>query len=77
MPGYTEDMGAAIIPANTASATPTANTTRYSSVMLMPSDCTISRLVAPARTIIPSRVLLISRYMPSASSKHTPETNSR
>ena len=28
MPGYTEDTGAAIMPASAASATPAANTTR-------------------------------------------------
>ena len=28
MPGYTDDTGAAIMPANTASATPAANTMR-------------------------------------------------
>ncbi|MCY1360363.1 hypothetical protein D9M69_469850 [compost metagenome] len=60
MPGYTDDTGAEIMPASTASATPSANTKRYSTVMLMPSDCTISRLVAPARIIMPSRVRRIT-----------------
>ena len=31
--------------------------------MSMPSDCTISRLVAPARIIMPSRVRVITSYI--------------
>ena len=45
--------------------------------MSMPSDCTISRLVLPARIIMPSRVRVNTNYMPSASARHTPETNRR
>src|SRR4030095_9255489 len=36
MPGYTDDIGAAIMPASAASATPPAKTMRYSRWMSMP-----------------------------------------
>ena len=65
------------MPANAAIATPAANTTRYRNLMSMPSDCTISRLVAPARIIMPSRVRVNTKYMPRASTRQTPEINSR
>ena len=70
-------MGAAIMPATVASATPMANTTAWISLMLMPSDSVMSRLKAPARIFIPRRVLLISRYRPIASSTHTAIMNRR
>jgi hypothetical protein len=44
------------MPANTASVTPAANTIRYNSRMSTPSDCAISRFVAPARIAMPRRV---------------------
>ena len=66
-----------LLPASTASATPVANTTRYRNLMSMPSDCTISRLVLPARIIMPSRVRVSTRYMPIASTMHTAEMNNR
>ena len=75
--GYTEDTGAAIIPASTASATPAANTTRYRNLMLTPIAWTISRLLAPARIIMPSRVRASTKYSPSATAMHTAEMNKR
>ena len=45
--------------------------------MFTPSACAISRLKAPARIFIPSRVFEISRYRPSASTMQTAEMNSR
>ena len=77
MLGYTDETGAATMPARTAMATPAANTTRYRNWMSMPRDCTISRLVLPARIIMPSRVRVNTTYMPSASSRHTPLMNRR
>ena len=48
------------MPAKTARATPAANTTRYSRRMSTPSDCTISRLDAPALIAMPFRVRAIT-----------------
>ena len=45
--------------------------------MSMPNDCTISRLVLPARIIMPSRVRVKTKYMPAASARHTAEMNRR
>ena len=45
--------------------------------MSMPSDCTISRLVEPARIIMPSRVRANTKHMPPASARHTAEMNRR
>ena len=45
--------------------------------MLTPSASVMSRLKAPARIFMPSRVFEISRYRPSASAMHTPDMNSR
>ena len=56
MPGNTEDVGAAIMPANAASAVPSANTRANSKGMLTPSEAAISRLLLPARIIMPRRV---------------------
>src|SRR3546814_7125277 len=39
-----------------ANATPMANTMRYRRLMSMPKELIISRLLAPARIIMPSRV---------------------
>src|SRR5438105_2634557 len=77
MPGYTDDMGAAIMPASAASATPPANTMRYSRVMSMPSPRAMSRLLAPARIIMPRRVRLTTQYRPQATSTQAAEANSR
>jgi len=65
------------MPAKAARATPAANTTRYRKEMSTPSDCTISRLVLPARIIMPSRVRVKTKYMPMASRMHTPEMKRR
>jgi hypothetical protein len=45
--------------------------------MLTPSAWTISRLLAPARMVMPRRVFWISRYMPAAISMQTIEMNTR
>lgn len=70
-------MGAAIMPASAASATPMAKTMRYRRFTSMPRPRTMSRLLAPARTIIPRRVRWTTQYSASATSRHTPEANSR
>ena len=49
-------IGAAMAPAKAASAMPTANTSAKSRGMLTPSDAAISRLLLPARIIMPMRV---------------------
>ncbi|KAG1245906.1 hypothetical protein G6F65_020976 [Rhizopus arrhizus] len=77
MPGYTDDMGAAMVPASAASATPAANTNRYSLFTSMPSEPVISRLLAPARSIMPRRVREITQYSSSATAMPTAEMNSR
>ena len=65
------------MPATVASATPMANTMAWISLMLTPSASVMSRLKAPARIFMPSRVLEISRYRPIASTMQTPDMNSR
>ncbi|MCY1364079.1 hypothetical protein D9M69_508690 [compost metagenome] len=77
MPGYTLEMGEAIMPAMAARATPSANTTPWIRRMLMPRASVISRLKAPARIFMPRRVFEIRRYRPSASATHTAEITSR
>src|SRR5436190_17961785 len=77
MPGYTEDIGAAIMPASAASATPPANTTRYRSLISMPRPRTMSRLLAPARIIIPSRVRLTTQYSAPATTMQAADAKSR
>ncbi|MNS50284.1 hypothetical protein D3C72_829270 [compost metagenome] len=43
----------------------------------MPRDAVISRLLAPARSIMPSRVREITQYSSSATAMPTAEMNSR
>ncbi|MOA21242.1 hypothetical protein D3C78_1417250 [compost metagenome] len=70
-------MGAAIMPASAASATPAAKTTRYRRRMSMPRPRTMSRLLAPARIIMPSRVRLTTTYKATASTMQAAEANRR
>src|SRR3546814_5103119 len=77
MPGYTDEMGAAMAPARAANATPMANTMRYRRLMSMPKELIISRLLAPARIIMPSRVRPSTQYSSPATSRHTMEMNRR
>ncbi len=77
MPGYTDETGAASIPASAASATPSAKTRRYTRSMSIPSDCTISRWDAPARMVIPTRVRWMRSQRRPATARHTPDMNSR
>ena len=68
MPGKTDETGAAIMPANAASATPAAKTSAWIQRMLSPSDSAISGFDAPARIIMPRRVFWIDKYISAASS---------
>ena len=77
MLGYTEDMGAEIMPASAASATPPAKTMRYSRRMSMPSPRTMSRLLAPARIIMPRRVRLTTQYSATASTMQAADAKRR
>src|SRR5204863_455937 len=58
------------MPASAASATPPAKTMRYSRRMSTPRPRTMSRLLAPARIIMPSRVRLTTAYSASATTRH-------
>ena len=73
----TEAMGAAIVPANAARATPNAKTNANSNRMLTPSEAAISRLLAPARIIMPMRVRWMTKYIARAMTMQTTVTNRR
>ena len=45
--------------------------------MSTPRLCTISRLLLPARIIMPRRVRVNTKYMPRPSATHTAEMNRR
>ena len=77
MPGYTDDSGAAIMPARAASATPPAKTTRYSWRMSTPRPRTMSRLLAPARIIMPRRVRFTTTYSATATTRQASDAKTR
>ena len=64
-------------PATAHSAAPTANTSVNSSLTLTPIAVAISRLEAPARTRMPTRVFATSRYSNTATASPTPMTTRR
>jgi len=77
MPGNTDATGAAIMPANAASATPSANTSRYSRLNIDAQRLHHLAVGAACADHHPSRVLWISRYMAAASTRQTADIHRR
>ncbi len=77
MPTCTANKGPSMPPAMAHRAAPTPNTAVNKRVTLLPMAKAISRLAAPARTCMPTRVRVISTYKNKATAKPTPMMNKR
>ena len=77
MPTCTAKIGPSIAPASAQSAAPSANTMVKSRRMFTPMATAISRFEAPARTSMPTLVLVTNRYKRTATTAPTPMIASR